>query len=146
MDLLRSLLGWRVWLIAIWFCSLISTGSSLSCFICNSTLDPNCQENFNPNSVMAKEKYKECFMWDAQYCIKITGLWGGIVGAHRFCSSKDLGDQCQDIWFPDHDRMYRACVYTCSGDGCNGASLLSVSASAVMSTFVVVTAVVRTLL
>ena len=49
----------------------------------------------------------------------------GVVGTHRFCSSRDMGDQCQDIWFPDHDRMYRACVYTCSGDGCNSATRLS---------------------
>lgn len=49
----------------------------------------------------------------------------GVVGTHRFCSSRDMGDQCQDIWFPDHDRMYRACVYTCSSEGCNSASGLS---------------------
>lgn len=49
----------------------------------------------------------------------------GVVGTHRFCSSRDMGDQCQDIWFPDHDRMYRACVYTCSGDGCNSATRTS---------------------
>ncbi|CAC5379015.1 unnamed protein product [Mytilus coruscus] len=63
-----------------------------------------------------------CTIYLTQYCVKVTGIWGGIVGTHRFCSSKDLGDRCQNVIYPDHDRMYRPCVHTCSADGCNSAS------------------------
>lgn len=45
------------------------------------------------------------------------------AGTFRFCSSYDLGNQCQYVNFLDFDRPYRACVLTCStGDGCNAAS------------------------
>lgn len=67
----------------------------------------------------------------------------GVVGTHRFCSSRDLGDQCQDIWFPDHDRMYRACVYSCSSDGCNGAIKLSTFFTLLVGCVSTVVAVVR---
>ncbi|XP_071106542.1 UPAR/Ly6 domain-containing protein bou-like [Haliotis cracherodii] len=112
--------------------SLISTGSALSCYICNSTLDHNCQEKFNHDSPVALAKKRDCNMWGAKFCIKVTGLWGGIVGTHRFCSSRDLGYQCQDIWYPDHDRMYRACVNTCSADNCNAASQMTVTSLGVV--------------
>uniref|UniRef100_A0A0L8HHX2 Protein quiver n=1 Tax=Octopus bimaculoides TaxID=37653 RepID=A0A0L8HHX2_OCTBM len=49
----------------------------------------------------------------------------GVVGTHRFCSSRDMGEQCQDIWYADHERMYRSCVFTCSGDACNATERLS---------------------
>lgn len=42
-----------------------------------------------------------------------------IMGTTRFCSSKSLGDQCQYVDFPDHDRIYQACVFTCENDACN---------------------------
>ncbi|KAJ8318248.1 hypothetical protein KUTeg_003339 [Tegillarca granosa] len=98
------------------------TALSLNCVQCNSTLDHNCQEKFeqdNPNNPIKSTK---CTIWNARYCIKVTGLYGGIVGTHRFCTSRDLGNQCQDISYPNHDRMYRACVYTCESDDCNSAT------------------------
>ena len=52
----------------------------------------------------------------------------GVVGTTRFCSSRDMGNQCQYIRYPDHDRVYRACIYTCKGNGCNGASGVTLSA------------------
>lgn len=52
-----------------------------------------------------------------------------MAGTYRFCSSYDLGNQCQYVDFLDFDRPYRACVYTCSRDGCNGASGLSIPAA-----------------
>jgi len=45
----------------------------------------------------------------------------GVVGTTRFCSSRDMGNQCQFIRYPDHDRVYRACIYTCKGHHCNHA-------------------------
>ncbi|KAL8620864.1 hypothetical protein ACOMHN_047035 [Nucella lapillus] len=107
--------------------------SGKHCYQCNSTLDNNCQEKWDDSLSTNEYKYKQCNLWDAKFCIKVTGLWGGVVGTHRFCSSRDMGDQCQDIWFPDHDRMYRACVYTCSGEGCNSATLPSPASALLLS-------------
>lgn len=112
--------------------SLIENVDSLKCYKCNSTLDHNCQEFFNNDNPNIPLKPVDCGMYNAKYCIKVTGLWGGIVGTHRFCSSRDLGDQCQDMRFPDHSRKYRGCIYTCSSDGCNAAlSIFSTSTTAV---------------
>ncbi|XP_060552536.1 U-scoloptoxin(05)-Sm1a-like [Ruditapes philippinarum] len=100
---------------------LSKTGEALNCYQCDSTLDHNCQEYFNHDNPNVPLRATECKMYNAKFCIKATGLWGGIVGTHRFCSSRDLGDQCQDMRFPDHSRKYRGCIYTCTGDGCNSA-------------------------
>ncbi|XP_045212145.2 U-scoloptoxin(05)-Sm1a-like [Mercenaria mercenaria] len=100
---------------------LSKTAEALQCYQCDSTLDHNCQEYFNHDNPNIPLRATECQMYSAKYCIKATGLWGGIVGTHRFCSSRDLGDQCQDMRFPDHSRKYRGCIYTCTGDGCNAA-------------------------
>lgn len=116
--------------------SLFTTGYGFACYQCNSTLDHNCQEYFdhtNPNQAL---KATHCKMQDAKFCIKVTGLWGGIVGTHRFCSSRDLGYQCQDMRFPDHSRKYRGCVYTCNYDGCNTASLPTSTTAVILATLV----------
>ncbi|KAJ8950716.1 hypothetical protein NQ318_012797 [Aromia moschata] len=57
-------------------------------------------------------------VFEAQYCVKSTGLDGGI-GAKRFCSSLDLGNYCNYVQQPGDILTYRTCVYTCTGDGCN---------------------------
>ncbi|KAK3583001.1 hypothetical protein CHS0354_005642 [Potamilus streckersoni] len=119
-------------------------GMGFACYQCNSTLDTNCQEIFdheNPNNPVISS---QCMMYDAKYCIKVTGLWGGIVGTHRFCSARDLGQQCQDMRFPDHDRLYRACVFTCSSDGCNGASSIF-STLSIIITVAILISVIRVL-
>jgi len=104
---------------------LVQAGAALRCYQCQSNIHNTCQEKWDDKLKVTENYYNLCQLWDAKYCVKVTGMWGGVVGTHRFCSSKDLGDQCQDIWFPDHDRMYRACVYSCSGDGCNSAMSVS---------------------
>lgn len=118
--------------IVVIFCGLFSV-DALNCYQCDSTLDSTCQEKWDDRLSTNALKYKACNLWDAKHCIKVTGLWGGVVGTHRFCSSRDMGDQCQDIWFPDHDRMYRACVFTCTGDGCNSATQLSAMPAALLT-------------
>lgn len=98
-----------------------STVFGLDCYQCNSTLDSNCQDRFNHDQSINPIRSTKCTVYNSRYCIKITGVWGGIVGTHRFCSARDLGDQCQDLSYPDHDRLYRACVYSCTSDDCNSA-------------------------
>ncbi|CAG5117046.1 unnamed protein product, partial [Candidula unifasciata] len=118
---------------------------ALNCYQCDSTLDSNCQEKWDSSLTVNYKKYTACNLWNAQFCVKATGMWGGVVGTHRFCSSRDMGDQCQDIWFPDHDRMYRACIYTCSSDGCNGASQLSIIPGIVLALLSTLVLIVRQL-
>ncbi|KAK6170843.1 hypothetical protein SNE40_019141 [Patella caerulea] len=120
---------WKIYLVCFSLLFLAGTGDAMECFQCNSTLDSNCQDQFDHSIANHPQKSKYCKMHDAKFCIKVTGLWGGVVGTHRFCSSRDMGDQCQDIGYMDHDRMYRACTFTCSSDGCNASTKLSLSAT-----------------
>ncbi|GAB1610535.1 uncharacterized protein LOC115230369 [Argonauta hians] len=106
------------------FLAYISSANALNCYVCNSTLDDNCNEKFE-NTDLNPVKPERCNVYNARYCIKVYGMWGGVVGTHRFCSSRDMGQQCQDIWYADHDRMYRSCIFTCSGDSCNSGENLS---------------------
>ncbi|XP_064607936.1 tRNA-splicing endonuclease subunit Sen54-like [Liolophura sinensis] len=106
-------------------CAVVDSASALMCYQCNSSLDYNCQEMFDHDSGNNPLTASYCDLYEAKYCIKTTGIWGGIVATHRFCSAKDMGDQCQYIMYPDHDRMYQACVYTCWHDDCNSSPGLS---------------------
>ncbi|ESP04019.1 hypothetical protein LOTGIDRAFT_185419 [Lottia gigantea] len=107
---------------------LADTVYGIACYQCNSTLESNCQDQFD-HSDLNPQKSTLCQMYNARYCVKVTGLWGGIVGTHRFCSSRDMGDQCQDIGYADHDRMYRACIFTCTSDDCNSSTMMTLSKS-----------------
>ena len=54
-------------------------GTALSCYGCDSKNDPDCKEFFdheNINSLTVKST--ECQVDAAQYCIKTTGVWGGM--------------------------------------------------------------------
>lgn len=114
--------------LVVFFALYCCQTEGLSCFVCNSTLDQNCNEKFESPETNPI-KMEPCNVYRARYCVKVYGMWGGTVGTHRFCSSHDMGKQCQDIWYPDHDRMYRSCIFTCSSDGCNPAAILTVRRS-----------------
>lgn len=113
-------------ILIVFFAMYSGRSQALHCYVCNSTLDQNCNEKFEITP-LNPIKMEPCHVYGARYCIKVYGMWGGTVGTHRFCSSRDMGHQCQDIWYPDHDRMYRSCIFTCSGDGCNAADSLIAS-------------------
>jgi hypothetical protein len=49
------------------------------CYQCDSTLDNNCQEKWDDRLSTNQEKYKECKLWDAKFCVKVTGMWGGKI-------------------------------------------------------------------
>ncbi|PAA51320.1 hypothetical protein BOX15_Mlig001518g4, partial [Macrostomum lignano] len=100
--------------------SVLSPCLAIKCYLCNSTIQSDCLEEFNYNSRSIVPM--DCDVADGKFCIKTTGVWGAVVGTTRFCSSMDMGNQCQYLPFPDHDRIYRACVYTCSSDACNAGS------------------------
>ncbi|VDM32560.1 unnamed protein product, partial [Hydatigera taeniaeformis] len=92
----------------------------LNCYVCNSSVDPGCLDGeFQAHIINADVQPLPCNVRDARFCIKTTTIYGAIMGTTRFCSSESLGDQCQYVDFPDHDRIYQACVFTCENDACN---------------------------
>lgn len=106
----------------------VKEGLGMSCYQCDSRNDPDCKEFFDhANLASMIIRPLECKVDASEYCVKTTGVWGGVVGTTRFCSSRDMGNQCQYIRYPDHDRVYRACIYTCSGTACNTATSVSYS-------------------
>jgi hypothetical protein len=97
-------------------------GLTLNCYQCNSAVDPDCTEKFDTSHISSLTvKPEPCTVEAAKYCIKTTGVWGGTVGTQRFCSSRDMFHWCQYVTYADHNRMYRACIYTCESDNCNSA-------------------------
>lgn len=102
----------------------LSVVSSIKCVVCDSSVDPLCSEFYTYSNPAAPVSCNSTY--DAKYCVKTTGVFGGNVGTQRFCSSRDMYNQCRDIMFADHERVYRACVYTCSdADGCNSSTRIS---------------------
>nr|AHD24742.1 boudin [Schmidtea mediterranea] len=117
------------------FIGLFELNHALTCFQCNSTKDSDCLENFQyygTNSLIPIS----CPVDRSRFCIKTTGVFGSVVGVTRFCSSMDMGNQCQYLPFFDHDRTYRGCVYTCLGDNCNSANRIFHLNSFISITFI----------
>jgi hypothetical protein len=56
----------------------------------------------------------------------------GAVATKRFCSSRDLDNQCIEVKYPQDEKMYYSCTYTCSRDGCNGTSRLNISSISIL--------------
>jgi len=118
-------------------CTQLNRVSSIKCVVCDSSVDPLCTEFYTYSSPAAPTSCNTTY--DAKYCVKTTGVFGGKVGTQRFCSSRDMYNQCRDIMFADHERVYRACVYTCSNeDGCNGSSVPSLSGTILLAVGLVV--------
>ncbi|GIY62018.1 protein quiver [Caerostris darwini] len=99
---------------------LIVPAFCLECYRCNSTGNLDCLEKFMYPNPLRPESCSDVF--EAQYCIKTTGIYDGVVGTRRFCSSRDLGNFCEFIFHKGEQREYKGCVYTCATDGCNTAS------------------------
>ncbi|GFT46588.1 uncharacterized protein NPIL_488021 [Nephila pilipes] len=97
---------------------LITPGLCIECYRCNSTGNLDCLEKFMYPNPLRTEPCSDVF--EAQYCIKTTGIYKGEIGTRRFCSSRDLGNFCEFITHADK-REYKGCVYTCGTDGCNTA-------------------------
>lgn len=107
---------------------LVEKGFGLQCYQCDSSVDPDCKENFDWEHLdQITIRPTECTVDAARYCVKTTGVWGGVVGTTRFCSSRDMFHWCQYVTYDDHNRIYRACIYTCSSDNCNSGSMVKVS-------------------
>jgi len=113
----------------------IHEGLGLNCYQCSSDVDPDCKEDFDwAHLDTLTIKSTLCTVDQAKYCIKTTGVWGGIVGTQRFCSSRDMFNQCQYVTYADHNRIYRACIYTCGSSDCNAA--ISTATASILTVFV----------
>lgn len=109
--------------------SIVGVGTAINCYVCDSYNDLYCSEKWDLSSLGEDIQPDSCEgTFEAQYCIKSTGMYEGEIGTKRFCSSKHLGNYCDynsrtgDVNDRGNKREYRACIYTCSGDGCNPAS------------------------
>lgn len=50
---------------------------SLNCYQCDSTTDPECQDEFDHTNEFRVLKSTPCKVLDAKYCVKTTGVWAG---------------------------------------------------------------------
>ncbi|UJR33554.1 hypothetical protein I4U23_020995 [Adineta vaga] len=109
------------------FAIFIDASNSLSCFVCDSKEDEHCPETWTRKDILPVECGGPDGVQDARFCIKTIAVFGGAVATKRFCSSRHMDNQCIEVKYPQDEKMYYSCTYTCSSDGCNGTSRLSVS-------------------
>ncbi|TRY76784.1 hypothetical protein TCAL_14767 [Tigriopus californicus] len=98
----------------------------IGCFECNSASNFTCTEFWDPTIAVTEKFLTNCaHVYNAQYCVKMNGIFDGKLGTKRFCSSKNWGDYCEYIQRPGDTQQYRSCVLTCSTYGCNPAVSLT---------------------
>uniref|UniRef100_A0A0L8HIU4 Protein quiver n=1 Tax=Octopus bimaculoides TaxID=37653 RepID=A0A0L8HIU4_OCTBM len=59
----------------------INSVQALNCYVCNSTLDDNCNAKFEKTEINPV-KPQHCNVYNAKYCIKVYGMWGGFTYTH----------------------------------------------------------------
>ena len=77
------------------------------------------------------------------WMMRVIAVDAGIVGTTRFCSSRDMFNSCQYVTYPNHNRIYRACIFTCDTDNCNSASVSAMSVIALIVSVIVAVVTVR---
>ena len=61
----------------------------------------SCTEYWDPSLSVVKDFISNCsHVFEAQYCVKMTGIFEGKLGTKRFCSSRDWGYYCEYIKRP----------------------------------------------
>ena len=96
--------------------------SAIQCYDCDSSRNFTCTEFWDPSLVVTEKYLTNCeHVFEANYCVKMTGIFDGKLGTKRFCSSRNWGNYCEYIKRPGDIQEYRSCVFTCSTHGCNGA-------------------------
>ncbi|CAF1541351.1 unnamed protein product [Didymodactylos carnosus] len=92
---------------------------SLSCYVCDSKEDEHCPETWTRKDTLPVECGGPSGVQDPRFCIKTIAVFGGAVATKRFCSSRHMDNQCLEIRYPQDEKLYYSCTYTCSRDGCN---------------------------
>ncbi|CAH0725215.1 unnamed protein product, partial [Brenthis ino] len=106
----------------------IKSAYAISCYQCSGTDSDEpfeCNEYLDTDTGLSPIDCEN--IHNAQYCIKQVGRFEGGIGTKRYCSSLDLGNQCNYVQQPGDKLEYRTCIYTCNTDGCNGASSIHIS-------------------
>ncbi|CAF3667503.1 unnamed protein product [Rotaria sp. Silwood1] len=92
---------------------------SLNCFVCDSKEDEHCPETWTRKDILPVECEGPDGVQNARFCIKTIAVFGGAVATKRFCTSRHMDNQCIEVKYPQDEKMYYSCTYTCSSDGCN---------------------------
>lgn len=111
---------WLLVTVATVMSSFLASVEAIYCHQCDSNQHLHCSELWDHSNSLEPTSCDN--LYEANYCIKATGMYGGRIGTFRFCSSRDRGHYCDYVKRPGDDREYRACIYTCSGDGCNASA------------------------
>lgn len=114
---------------------------SINCYQCNSSSSTDCNELFNAEDTNLKAQSCDN-VYEARYCVKTTGIYGGLMGTQRFCSSRDFGNYCEYIKRNGDKREQRSCVYTCSRDACNRSNPLQINYSLYLLVLLIVKLIV----
>jgi len=123
--------------------------AAIECFECDSSKNFSCTEFWDPSLVVIQDFTSNCsHVFEAEYCVKMTGVFEGKLGTKRFCSSRDWGNYCEYIQRPGDVQEYRSCVFSCTPNHCNtSTSLVTISlVSLVASVMSVVLATKRSFL
>merc|ERR1712048_277281 len=116
-----------IFLITLTAFTLPST-HAIQCFECDSSKNFSCTEYWDPSLSVVQDLVSDCtHVFEAQYCIKMTGIFEGKLGTKRFCSSRDWGHYCEYIKRPGDIQEYRSCIYSCTSSYCNGSPALLTS-------------------
>ncbi|KAL7045730.1 hypothetical protein ACKWTF_002315 [Chironomus riparius] len=117
-------------LLSLIFCSIsIYSVTSIKCYVCNSTDTSQpfqCSEWFERYDRPDIQPVDCSAVHGAKYCIKHIGRFEGGIGAIRYCSSRDLGNYCNDVKNKGDELEYRSCIFTCETDGCNTSSFIKI--------------------
>lgn len=97
--------------------------AAIRCFECDSSNNFTCTEKWDPSEPIVQRYLTYCgHIFEARYCVKMTGIYEGKLGTKRFCSSRDWGNYCEYIKRPGDIQEYRSCIFSCSLSGCNTAT------------------------
>ncbi|CAF4572822.1 unnamed protein product [Rotaria magnacalcarata] len=75
----------------------IHVSNALNCFVCDSKEDEHCPETWTRQDLLPVECGGPDGVHDARFCIKTIAVFGGAVATKRFCSSRDMDNQCLEI-------------------------------------------------
>uniref|UniRef100_A0A0K2V6G1 Uncharacterized protein n=1 Tax=Lepeophtheirus salmonis TaxID=72036 RepID=A0A0K2V6G1_LEPSM len=99
---------------------IVPFSEGIFCFSCDSSEDIACHEFWEADLDDELLYLNDCsHIQNAQYCVKMTGIYEGKLGTKRFCSGRDWGTECAYIQRPGDIQQYRSCISTCSGNACN---------------------------
>jgi len=113
--------------------------SAIRCFECDSSKNFSCTEYWDSSLEVITDFITDCnHVFEAQYCVKMTGIFEGKLGTKRFCSSRDWGYYCEYIKRPGDIQEYRSCIYSCTTDECNSATNLTSSKISIISTLILI--------